>query len=99
MNNHTTRLLTLLNVSAVKAGKRKRPYEQEVSTREKLNKRSKNEPANANIDQKTNLEPNADEDEGEGETDEEEERPEDGTEAEGMLNKMSPSPKSLLRQS
>ena len=35
----TTRLLTLLNVSATKIGKRKRPYEDDNPPQEKLNKR------------------------------------------------------------
>jgi len=35
----TTRLLTLLNVSATKLGKRKRPYEDDHPPQEKLNKR------------------------------------------------------------
>ncbi|KAL4265866.1 U3 small nucleolar RNA-associated protein 25 [Pleurotus pulmonarius] len=38
-NTITTRLLTLLNVSATKAGKRKRTYEDELLVGEKLNKR------------------------------------------------------------
>lgn len=38
-NSTTTRLLTLLNVSATKAGKRKRTYELDAPPTEKLNKR------------------------------------------------------------
>jgi U3 small nucleolar RNA-associated protein 25 len=39
-NSKTTRLLTLLNVSAIKAGKRKRTYEdQDLQPSVKLNKR------------------------------------------------------------
>jgi U3 small nucleolar RNA-associated protein 25 len=38
-NSTTTRLLTLLNISATKAGKRKRTYEDEFVPSQKLNKR------------------------------------------------------------
>ena len=38
-NSTTTRLLTLLNVSATKAGKRKRAYYEETKPTEKLNKK------------------------------------------------------------
>lgn len=39
-NATTTKLLTLLNVSATKATKRKRPHEDEASRAERLNKRT-----------------------------------------------------------
>jgi hypothetical protein len=46
-NNVTTRLLTLLNVSALKSTKRKRADEPQVQPRDKLNKRSSVKFANA----------------------------------------------------
>jgi U3 small nucleolar RNA-associated protein 25 len=52
-NSITTRLLTLLNVSATKIGKRKR-IEQDFIPSEKLNKRKSTEPNTSSLEEKEN---------------------------------------------
>jgi U3 small nucleolar RNA-associated protein 25 len=52
-NSITTRLLTLLNVSATKIGKRKR-IEQDFVHSEKLNKRKSTEPNKSALEEKEN---------------------------------------------
>ena len=73
-NPVTTRLLTLLNVSATKIGKRKRPYEEDNTSHEKPQKRrslrfadsEKNTPDTPVV---TEVVVNGDKQEAEGETD------------------------------